>query len=348
MRTLILVLLTLLVVSRAWAKEFYVSPDGSNDYPGTSSQPFATLQRARDAIRVLKAGGELKEPVTVFVRQGNYPLEKTLTLGQQDSGTEAAPIVYRACENEKPVLVGGREIKGFTSHRDGILKADVKALGLADAGVRVLTFDGQRQELARYPNCNPKAVGGGDWAYVDGTRYSMYTDSPDEDNYLKQNQNLDFWQRNIPRLTQTLLVKPADVRPWRHPEQAEVSIFPRFNWEHFLPKVKSFDSAKRQLQLEPGCYYEIRPGDRYFVRGLFEELDSPGEWYFDREAQVLYFWPPAPLEGKAVHLAALTQLIELKDCAHVTVRGFTMECSNGTAVHAQGLHGLPRRREHDP
>ena len=164
---------------------------------------------ARDAIRFLKAGGELTEPVTVFVRQGNYPLEKTLTLGEQDSGTEAAPIVYRAYEKEKPVLVGGREIKGFTSHREGILKADVKALGLADAGVRVLTFDGQRQELARYPNCNPKAVGGGDWAYVDGTRYSMYTDSPDEDNYLKQNQHLDFWQRNIPRLTQTLLVKPA-------------------------------------------------------------------------------------------------------------------------------------------
>ena len=309
-----------------------MSPDGSNDHLGTNAQPFATLECARDAIRVLKAGGELKEPVTVFVRQGDYPLDETLTLGQQDSGTEAAPIVYRAYENEKPVLVGGREIKGFTWHRDEIMKADVKSLGLADAGVRILTFDGQRQELARYPNCNPKAVGGGDWAYVDGTRYSMYADSPDEDNFLKQNQNLDFWQRNIPRLTKILLVKPADVRQWRHPEQAEVSIFPRFNWEHFLPKVKSFDSAKRQLQLELGCYYEIRPGDRYFVRGLFEELDSPGEWYFDQQTQVLYFWPPAPLEGKAVHLAALRQLMELKDCAYVTVHGFTMECSNGTAV----------------
>ena len=89
MRPLVLVLLTLLVVSQGWSKEFYVSPDGSNDYPGTSAQPFATLECARDAIRVLKAGGDLKEPVTVFVRQGNFPLAKTLILDQQDSGTDS-------------------------------------------------------------------------------------------------------------------------------------------------------------------------------------------------------------------------------------------------------------------
>jgi hypothetical protein len=332
MRTLVFVLLTSLTISRGWAAEFYVSTNGSDDYPGTNTQPFATLQRARDAIRVLKAGNALTEPVTVFVRQGNYALGNTLTLGSQDSGTEAAPIVYRACENEKPLLVGGREIKGFTPHRDELLKADVKTLELTGAGARVLTCDGQRQQIARYPNSNPKAVGGGDWAYVDGTRYSMYADSPDEDNYLQQNQHLDFWQRNIPRLTQTLVMKPQNVRPWRQPEQAEVSIFPRFNWEHSLLKVKSFDSAKPQLLLESGCYYEIRPGDRYFVRGLFEELDSPGEWYLDREADILYFWPPSPLAGKAVHLAALTHLIELNNCAYVTVRGFTMECCDGTAV----------------
>lgn len=332
MRTLTLVLLTSLIISRAWAVEFYVSPDGSNDNPGTQARPFATLHRARDAIRALKAGGEFKEPVTVFVRQGHYSLEKTLTLESQDSGTEAAPIVYRAFETEKPTLVGGLAITGFTAYRDQILKADVTALGLTDAGARVLTFDGQRQELARYPNSNPKAVGGGDWAYADGTRFSMYSDSPDEDNFLQQNQHLDFWQRNIPRLTQTLVMKPQDIRQWRHPEQAEVSIFPRFNWEHSLLKVKSLDSAKRQLLLEPGCYYEIRPGDRYFVRGLFEELDSPGEWYLDREADILYFWPPSPLESKAVHLAALAHLIELNNCAYVTVRGFTLECCDGTAV----------------
>ena len=86
--------------------------------------------------------------MTVFVKQGSYSLEKTLTLDAQDSGTEAAPIVYRACENEKPTLVGGRAVTGFTAHQNQILKADVNALGVAGSRMRVLTFDGQRKSCA--------------------------------------------------------------------------------------------------------------------------------------------------------------------------------------------------------
>lgn len=247
-------LLVCLVAPAASAKDLYVSPSGSDENPGTEVRPFATLARARDAIRVLKAGGGIQEPVTVFVRQGAYALAQTLALGSEDSGAPAAPIVYRACENEKPVLLGGRNIVGFTAHRQAVLKADVSALGMENAGIRLLVFDGQRQELARYPNSNPQAVGGGDWAYVDGTRYSMYVDSPDEDGYHARNGSLDFWQRNIPRLTQTLNVKPADLRAWSHPERGEVSIFARFNWQHSLPKIESLDAATRQFaRFEAEC-----------------------------------------------------------------------------------------------
>lgn len=325
-------LLVCLIVPGAWAEDYYVSANGSDENPGTEAKPLASLTRARDLIRARRSGGATSEPVTVFVRQGTYSLQDALQLGKEDSGTATAPIVYRAYKNERPVLHGGRRVQGFTSYRGATLKADATGLGTAGAGARVLVFDGRRQELARYPNDNPHTPGGGDWAYVDGTRCSMYTDSPDEDNYLAKHGNLDFWQRNIPRLTRTLCVRPEDVRQWNHPEQGEVSIFPRFNWEHYLLKVRSVDPAMRQLQLEPGCFYEIRPGDRYFIRGLFEELDSPGEWYLDREANVLYFWPPSPIEGKSTYLAELEHLVELKDCSYVTIRGFTLECSNGTAV----------------
>ncbi len=325
-------LLACLIVPGAWAEDFYVSANGSDENPGTEAKPLASLTRARDVIRAKRSSGAKGEPVTVYVRQGVYTLPDTLQFGKEDSGTVTAPIVYRAYENERPVLRGGRSIEGFTPFRGEILKADAASLGTAGAGARVLVFDGMRQELARYPNDNPHAPGGGDWAYVDGTPYSMYADSPDEDDYLAKHGNLDFWQRNIPRLTHTLCAKPGDVRQWQQPELGEVSIFPRFNWEHFLLKVRSVHPATRQLQLEPGCFYEIRPGDRYFVRGLFEELDSPREWYLDRQAGVLYFWPPSPIDSKPTYLAELDHLVKLEGCEYVTVRGFTLECSNGTAV----------------
>ena len=34
----------------------YVSPDGSDSNPGTIDKPFATLGRARDAVREFKTG----------------------------------------------------------------------------------------------------------------------------------------------------------------------------------------------------------------------------------------------------------------------------------------------------
>ena len=34
---------------------------------------------------------------------------------------------------------------------------------------------------------------------------------------------------------------------------------------------------------------------RYRALNLLEELDQPGEYYVDRAAGRLYFWPPAPL-----------------------------------------------------
>ena len=33
-----------------------------------------------------------------------------------------------------------------------------------------------------------------------------------------------------------------------------------------------------------------------FVENVFEELDSPGEWYLDLAKSTLYFYPPAGLD----------------------------------------------------
>ena len=56
-----LALLVLLTAATAHAAEFHVAPSGSDDNPGTQAAPFATLERARDAVRTLKAKGPLSE-----------------------------------------------------------------------------------------------------------------------------------------------------------------------------------------------------------------------------------------------------------------------------------------------
>jgi hypothetical protein len=45
--------------------EFHVAPDGNDSNPGTEEAPFASIYRARDAIRELKGAGGPARPVNV-------------------------------------------------------------------------------------------------------------------------------------------------------------------------------------------------------------------------------------------------------------------------------------------
>lgn len=317
------------------AVTLYVSPHGRDDWPGTQDRPLASLQRARDTLRALRAAGRTTGPVTVYLRGGRYPLSETLAFGAEDSGTPQAPVVCRAHPGETPILTGGLAISGFGPYRGQILRADVSSQIRPGQRPQLLVFGGQRQEMARTPNRDPDDPHGGRWAFVAGERMDMYADRPDEDGYRAQHPELDFWQRNIPRYQRLLPMRPEDVVAWSHPDDGEVSIFPRFNWSHYLLPIESYDAAARTLHLAEGSFYEIRPGDRYFVRGHLEDLDSPGEWYLDPRTLELYFWPPEPLADRPVYIPVIDQVVQLTHCTDVTLQGFTIECGAGSGVVLQ-------------
>jgi len=296
---------------------FFVARDGKDSSPGTEASPFATLERARDAVRALKQAGPLPEGgVTVFVRAGLYGIGPTLTLDAQDSGTATAPVVYRAYGDERPVIIGGRAITGWQVDHGGVLKADVAAQGFREVYFRQLLCNGQRMQLARYPNYDAENPVTGGWAYVDGEPVPMYADIPGE-------------ARNVLRYRQD------DQREWAKPEEGEVMVFPRYNWWNDIIRLAAIDREKRTITLASDASYGIRPGDRYYVRNLAEELDAPGEWYLDRATWTLYFWPPPDADPATMTVCAplVRTILELRaGTTNVTFRGFVFECSEGTAI----------------
>ena len=61
------------------ATAFYVAVNGADANPGTLDRPFASLARARQAVRELKAqGGCPAGGVTVNLRAGSYRIAETL------------------------------------------------------------------------------------------------------------------------------------------------------------------------------------------------------------------------------------------------------------------------------
>ncbi|MCI0556990.1 MAG: hypothetical protein MN733_00725, partial [Nitrososphaera sp.] len=146
---------------------FYVSPNGNDAWSGKSAAanvtkangPFATIERARNAIRDLKKQGPLTEPITVYIRGGLYVLREPLVFTSEDSGTGESAITYAAYPRETPVVSGERRITGWKKLTEEVGSIDAKARGklwIADVPkgwkFNQLFLDGKRLPRSATPN----------------------------------------------------------------------------------------------------------------------------------------------------------------------------------------------------
>jgi len=175
------------VVSAAGGAEpvrFHVSANGNDQWSGGSAErsdkdgPFATIARARDAVRELrKKEGGLKRPVIVEIRGGVYRLAEPLVFTPEDSGSAECPITYAAREegrgsvqdsasprrsvgtskkgaDEKPVVSGGIAVTGWKEAEVNGKKAWCAVLPEVKAGnwsFHQLFVNGQRRSRTRLP-----------------------------------------------------------------------------------------------------------------------------------------------------------------------------------------------------
>ena len=96
---------------------YYVSPEGSDETgDGTEENPFLTIEKARNFIQSPKEipqGG-----IAIFLRGGEYNLDKTFTLTPFDSGEETKPIVYTSYPDEEVNIVSKEYITGWRKLTD--------------------------------------------------------------------------------------------------------------------------------------------------------------------------------------------------------------------------------------
>ena len=328
----------------AQPRELFVSPRGDDSWEGTRDRPFATLARARDALRQLRGGGALPVGgVTVYLRAGVYPLTETFALTQEDSGAPGAPITYRAYQSEEVRLTGGLRLTDFAPVADAdvlarlpvearghVLQADLKARGLTDFGALSsrgfarpttpahleLFFQNRRMTLARWPNDG--------YAYIAGIPQGA--GSPDDHG------------GEIGRLDAGFLYEGDRPKRWRETDDIWVHGFWAWDWANTYERVASLDTDARLVKTHPPHgMYGFRPGQRFYFLNLLEELDQPGEYYVDRETGLLYFWPPAPLaEGEAWVSLLAAPFVSLQDVSHVAFRTLTFECARGNAIEISG------------
>ncbi|MBQ6677393.1 MAG: right-handed parallel beta-helix repeat-containing protein [Clostridia bacterium] len=319
--------------------DIWVAPDGDDSGAGTFDDPFATLERARDEIRSIKKSAGLPDGgLTVAVRAGRYNVNGTFSLRSEDSGTEAAPIVYTAYGDGDVIFTGNMLLDpaDFGEPSPEILAAltpeaaanvrvlDLKKYGVAPSSLTLKNFgantgatnvefylDGRGYELARYPNGNRFALTDLNITAQAGGRGSVFRMKEEDAEHVKN---------------------------WKFGDSAQVLGMFRTEYSDSTSKT-TVDPAAGTFRVPDVKVGFSAASYRYFFYNVLDELDEPGEWYLDRENCLLYVFPESPLEGSAPEFTPefSSDLVSASGCEWVTLRDFTLSGTQGRGIRLDAV-----------
>lgn len=325
----------------------YVSPAGKDTASGRAAAakgadgPFLTLERARDEIRKLKQSGKLPTAIIVELQPGTYELVRPLELTAEDSGTPDCPITYRARppgearpRNEagprnEVRLVGGKVLRGFQPVTDSALLArldpaargkvvqvDLKAHGIDDFGAPSGGW-GQNTDnrLELFYNDEPLTIAR--WPNKGFVHVAAVTDEePVDVRGTKGSKTPKFYYDE----------KELGDRPRRWAAEADLWIHGWWfwDWAEGRQPLESIDPTSHLVTMKPPVHpYGYRKGQWWYAYNALCEIDTPGEWFLDHAAGMLYLWPPAPLSKSIATVSVLPSLIAMSGCSNMTLRGLT-------------------------
>jgi|GEM_PF-2100823 len=282
---------------------FHVSVDGDDTASGTEETPFATLDRARAAVRSIN--GEMDGDIVVEVGPGNYIPKEPFRLGVSDSGSGGYRVIYRAAEEPGSArLIGGRILEGWESVGDGIYRTELPE------GIRFDTLyeNGVRARKARFPNYdfNPRFP-------LSGASY-LTTATGGTDGFIWEETDLDFLHG-----VESTEGLSAVIWPWGFAD-----------WQKMTRRAGEIDFQRKFVSLpdhDKGGAPALSGGSRYYLEGLLVFLDQPGEFYLDRDTGVLLYWPRfGNPNGREIIAPTLDSIIVIEgESAENPVRGLTVE-----------------------
>ena len=278
MKSLLLSLLTTLSLQAADVApaHFYVAPNGNDSASGTEAAPFATLDRARLAVREWKQSHQ--GPVLVYLRGGTYFFDQTVTFTLADSGTQEGPITYAAYPGETPVLSAGSPVSQLQKPTEAIKNLP------AEAQDHILVADIQAPFKTLF----------------------------DESGILPNAKTEMFISRKGGSKDK-VLIPDSHFKNWSNPEELEVAVRPHHAWILNILEATSLDLENQAILTSTKATYASNPlhfipkVKNCWVQNAIEELDEPGEWVVSKGK--LYLWPR---EESTVYAPRLLELLKVE------------------------------------
>lgn len=255
--------------------------------PNGKDQNIGTLELPfRSIQRAQSKARELKGEVVIYLREGEYRLKETLIFTPKD-GNEDKILTLCPYQNEHVVIKGNEllNIHSWQLHKNGIMKAKVNLSSPAD----LLIVNGEIRHLARFPNNVPNAV-----------RFNG---------------------------TSSEATSPKRIKSWKKTVGGFLHAMHAHDWGDFHYRITGKD-PDGNLQLEGGQQNNRKLGlhpDNRMVENIFEELDAPGEWFYDSSKSTLYYYPliDEKIQMGLFEVPMLKHLVEFRGSEYKPVKNIT-------------------------
>ncbi len=278
------------------AQNIYVSPSGSDDNNGTIERPFATIERAKAAVRDALAATD--DDITVYLRGGTYRLKQAVVFDPVDGGKDKQRVIYRNYEGEEPIISSGVRVELWKKLESGNLY-------VADIPQGIDKFYSLYDRIYRLPRARGKG-----FKPVQGAK--------------------------DPGISKTELHYPEGVilKSWDNITDVEIFIRPWCLWSmNILPLAKVDEENRIAYTALEGSYPLTRErierfgAESVWVENAIEELDEPGEWVVNTLTRKIYLWPKSDIAASEIYVPALREYFCVKgdENKQLPVRNLTFE-----------------------
>ncbi|UJR11197.1 hypothetical protein I4U23_015378 [Adineta vaga] len=125
-------------------------------------------------------------------------------------------------------------------------------------------------------------IGGGASVFNPPTNFWSTASPPAGDNYVTT-RGITVNKDTLPRIAN-----------WTKPTNGIVHTFQGEYWGSWIFEIASVNSTEYTIMFGRGGFQEARGlswGGAFYVANIFEELDSPNEWFLDKDTRTLFFMP---------------------------------------------------------
>ncbi|MDX2431378.1 MAG: right-handed parallel beta-helix repeat-containing protein, partial [Bacteroides sp.] len=275
--------------------DFYISPNGNDNNPGTINEPFATVDKARLAVRELKKAKEGN--IKVGLKGGKYVLRNTLIFSLDDSGSESQKITYKAVEGEEPVLTSENPVTGWIKEEKISDAFPTQAEGkiwsapLPEGAGRVKYLFQSNKAL-------PRSMTRG---FVPPVKYRTWAGINDQ-----------------PETRTSMKIPGGIISDWQDVEDKELVIIPTCDWTLYNRPLVSYDAQTQIAETNLEEFYALGQITKSnwngttsaWIANCPEGMLEEGNWYVNTRENKLYLFSSD--EPADINVPMLVEYIRVK------------------------------------